>query len=261
MKRIQYISCEGCNAALHIQEEESTLECIFCGTSNEVQLIEKLTKKQQYLDIEANEAAQFLAEVWELQSWSKRAFALPQSIKDGFLATFYVLGTLCGMFVFSFESGCGTSGFVPFFFLSFVLLAVIFTPWITYFKERAAEQKRIAYAEARKKLKDKYRHSNCPSCQAKISLPPWGVYFECIFCDTPLIASEGLLIERIENVQRRGMHWKTEAEKLWNQIETIKTERHIAYYDILFVLALVILFVGFVGLTLVYVIDGSRFLT
>ena len=260
MKRIQYIACEGCNAALHIQEE-STLECIFCGTSNEIKLLEKLTEKQQNLDIEAKEAAQYLATVWELQSWSKQAFALPQSIKDGFMATFYVLGTLCGMFIFSFESGCGTSGFIPFFLLSFVLLVVIFTPWITYFKDRAAEQKRIAYAKARQKLKDKQRHSNCPSCHAKISLPPWGVYFECIFCDTPLIASAGLLIERIENVQKRGMHWKAEAEKLWGQVEAIKKERHIAYYDILFVLALLTLFVGFIGLTLVYVIDGERLLT
>ena len=72
MKKIQYIACEGCNAALHIQEE-ATLECIFCGTSNEVKLVEELSTKQEHLNIEAKEAAQYLAMVWELQSWSKQA--------------------------------------------------------------------------------------------------------------------------------------------------------------------------------------------
>jgi len=220
----------------------TTIRCAFCETTSDVPVSEELEAFSDDLSAVHQEASMALLEVWEKQVWSARALALPDSIRGTIMMLIVVMGSIVGAILPWKLLSLGFLGLCFSFLGSAIVLMVLVSMLLNSLNRLSQRRKMSAYHEAFSSVQDgKPRRCQCPSCGSVLAIPGMALSLRCHTCQTPLVAAEGLLIERLDDAEGRRDHWMKEAGRLTDEIAAIKQHRHIAYEGPILALVLVLM--------------------
>ncbi|MCO4747088.1 MAG: hypothetical protein KC912_19990 [Proteobacteria bacterium] len=130
---------------------------------------------------------------------------------------------------------------------------VIPLPWISllHWGNRAEAQATAEMERLHRDSTDAPRPAQCPSCGDKLQVPHATSVICCLGCDSSLLASEGLLVQWVEDAEARSAAWKVaataEVERLVAARAVSPTVALAKFYGVAMVLSLGSLGLGIGG--------------
>ena len=88
--------------------------------------------------------------------------------------------------------------------------------WIYWRKDPRIEE---AMTEVHQRIVREPVPGQCPGCGAPLWVPALNTVLRCCFCQSPLLASEGMLIRWVDNAQARRDAWSAQAGELLRKVQ------------------------------------------
>jgi hypothetical protein len=241
METVASTPCGGCGASVPVFAARSST-CAYCGTHTDAG--EQLASAREMVEH---------AEAIEAAGRQALQFATYRSSVGGastgvWMAAFIFLPPLVLVFVKGWLYAVG------WFFVAAGLLAVFNDIRATKKADATTRQvqAQTALVEA---LRTGAIPSNCPSCGALVSIPALNCAFPCAHCGTSMLASEGLLIARVEDASERQAALMAQARRVLGAYHEKFAQDADAQHDTVMFGMIGVLLVIFVG-GWMYVVNG-----
>lgn len=206
-------ACAGCGAGVPVGQSDRQVRCAFCGTDSPVDPA-KLSWHQ---------SLPRAARAAEEEGLDALREALLQRFKPGCggmmaVASMLFVGGTALVMILTAVAGGGI--YIPF---------VLFGTWIggsivaiVRFRSasaRAPERAERELSHVHAAVTREPQKGACPECAAKVVVPPLAASITCLFCRSPLVAAEGMLVKWVENAELRRAAWAAQAKGILERVE------------------------------------------
>ena len=217
VRRIAVVACASCGAGVPMVDGVAEVACSFCSTST--RMPDELSARTSELEDSAQSAhKEGMAALTRAVHLAAQPGGLGGTLGAMTTLTLAVTGVILG-FVYGESGGLSVAGgFFGGIFMGLLGFAAIANVWGGRHRTRAMGAVRTA-------IEGRTRKAKCPSCSGPLAIPPFAASLSCPACDTPLLASEGILIERLDDALERHKRWTRAAEHMLQEDRLIEEQR------------------------------------
>lgn len=227
MRTLASIVCNACGAALPVKLNATSVTCAYCEVVSPVEADRVAVQREVPAQIEAalDEGVAAMREAldWELSPGLAMGLGLlflPAILAFGVTSPFLYMGTK----------------YFPVWEAPVIVLAISAPatvwlasfykpiPWVSfaYWGLRVERKIEAILAKAKASARGEGLAGKCPRCGGKVAVPWQAAVLSCSYCESTLLANDGMLIEWRDEAEARSEAWKAEAKVA---VERLKAER------------------------------------
>ncbi len=200
------LPCARCGAALPVDPAELRVECAFCG--EETAFAQAQFQDQRVLPAVAQ----------QVEGEGRRALEqeLREFFRPGWLSLavpYFVLAVLTGL-VKAVTRAAELHDTPPLSWWPVFAWSALGIVGVAFLALRLSAPKRARRAVDLQQGPGPLGKSHCPACNGLVAVPRQTVMVACHYCDAPLLADRGLLVQWVEDAQQRATAWKGEARRV-----------------------------------------------
>jgi len=212
---LRVIPCGGCGAGLPVAVGKRSVRCAFCGAVCSVPELDsavELTARAVSAEREGLDA---------LRAVHARRLepTMTQQVVAGMAWAIIPGSATCTGGLVLHSEGIVSEGMFP--VLSYATLGLGALGWYLsrkWLRRRAARKAEQFTCRARRKMRGAEVPAQCPSCGGNVQVPDQAATLSCPFCSMPLLASNGMLVNWVEDAEERRIEWLARADDLLDRV-------------------------------------------
>jgi hypothetical protein len=207
------LACSQCGAGVPVDRSQTQIRCAFCGTDSPVDQA-KLAWHQSLP--RAAEAAETEGQAALRQALVKQFKPTCGGVMA--MASALFLGGVVVVILLTAIAGGGV--YIPFALFGIwiggsIVAALIFRSIAQKAPGRADQEMAAVHAAVTREPSK----GSCPECAANVVVPQLAASVMCLFCHSPLVAAEGMLVKWVEDAQQRRAAWAAQAQAIIQRVQ------------------------------------------